>query len=213
MGTITGINPTRDDGHLRAWPTASCDTFERMAAQAETAGTVVRAYLAELRSSGVLDAVRPRLSADAAKLVDKPPLPVGWVEIRVAHEPLVALAALRGRDEVRAFGHRVAKGQLGVVFRPLLTGMLKLFGGTPASLFSRMETITAVMLRGVKFSWKESGPTAGTLAIDHPYPVDDAVFAVWEGLLLFAYDLVQTTGTVARARIQEGKRGELDVRW
>jgi len=31
--------------------------------------------------------------------------------------------------------------------------------------------------------------------------------------LLFAYDLVQATGTVARARIQDGKRGELDVRW
>jgi hypothetical protein len=185
-----------------------------MGAQAETVGAVVRAYLAELRSAGVLDAVRPRLTAEAEKLVDKPPLPVTWVEIRLAHEPLVALAALRGRDEVRALGQRVVSGQLGALFRPLLASTLRLFGGTPASLFSRIDTITAVMLRGVKFSWTASGPTAGTVAIEYPYPVDDALFATWEGILQIAYELAQTAGTVARARIGGGgKRGELDVSW
>lgn len=185
-----------------------------MAAQAETVGAVVRAYLAELRSLGALEDVRPRLSADAAKLVDKPPLPVSWVEIRLAHEPLVALAGLRGRDEVRALGKRVVSGQLGALFRPLLASTLKLFGGTPASLFSRIDTITALALRGVKFTWTASGPTAGTIAIEYPYPVDDALFATWEGILQIAYDLAQATGTVARARVAAGgKRGELDVRW
>jgi len=185
-----------------------------MAGQAETVGAVVRAYLADLRSMGELEAIRPKLAGDAAKMVDKPPLPVSWVEIRVAHEPLVVLAGLKGRDEVRKLGHRVAKGQLGTLFRPLLTSTLKLFGGTPASLYSRMDTITSVMLRGVKFAWAASGPSQGMVSIEHPYPVHDALFATWEGMLQFAYDLVETTGTVSRARIgPDGKRGELDVRW
>ncbi len=52
------------------------------------------------------------------------------------------------------------------------------------------------------------------VSIEHPYPVHDALFATWEGMLQFAYDLVETTGTVSRARIgPDGKRGELDVRW
>ena len=75
-----------------------------MAGQAETVGAVVRAYLADLRSMGELEAIRPKLAGDAAKMVDKPPLPVSWVEIRVAHEPLVVLAGLKGRDEVRKLG-------------------------------------------------------------------------------------------------------------
>lgn len=183
-------------------------------AQAETVGAVVRAYLADLRASGALEAVRPRLSAEAAKLVDKPPLPVSWVEIRLAHEPLVALSALRGRDEVRALGHRVATGQLGTLVRPLIASTLRFFGGNPASLFSRLDTITAVMLRGVKFSWTSPGPAEGTVAIDYPYAVDDALFATWEGILQIAYELVKTTGTVARARVSAGgRRGEFDVRW
>lgn len=185
-----------------------------MAAQAETVGAVVRAYVAELRSAGALDAVRPRLSAEAARLVDKPPLPVSWVEIRLAHEPLVALAALRGRDEVRALGHRVVTGQLGAVFRPLLASTLRLFGGSPATLFSRIDTLTAIMLRGVRFSWTASGTTAGTMLIEYPYAVDDALFATWEGILQVAYDLTQAKGTIGQARLGDGgKRGDFELRW
>ncbi len=185
-----------------------------MAMQAETVGAVVRAYLAELRSAGALEEIRPRLSPGAAKLVDKPPLPISWVEIRLAHEPLVALSALRGRDEVRALGHRAGTGQLFTLVRPLLATTLRLFGGDPSSLFSRMDSVTAVMLRGVKFTWASSGATAGTVGIEYPYAVDDALFATWEGILLVAYDLVQTKGTVARASVAAGgKRGEFDVQW
>jgi hypothetical protein len=185
-----------------------------MTEKAELVGSVVRAYLDDLRSIGALDAIRPRLSPQAAQMMEKPPLPVSWVEINLAHEPLVALAALRGRDEVRALGHRVVRGTLGSVIRPLLTTTLALFGGTPATLFSRMDTLTAVMLRGVKFSWTSGSSNGGTVAIDHPYPVDTAVFAAWEGVLHIAYDLAKLPGTVREARVVDGgNRGEIDVSW
>ena len=48
-----------------------------------------------------------------------------------------------------------------------------------------MDTITAVMLRGVKFAWTASGPSQGMVTIEHPYPVHDALFATWEGMLQF----------------------------
>jgi hypothetical protein len=182
--------------------------------RSEVAGAVVRAYIDELRALGVLDELRPRLSPEAAQLVDKPPLPVRWVEVRLAHEPLVALAQLRGRDEVRALAHRVVGGKVGAILKPLLTTTLRLFGGTPATLLSRLDTLTAVMLRGVTFSWTAAGPSAGTVAIGYPYPVDDALFATWEGMLQLGFDLTGTTGTVAQARVEQGgRRGQLDVRW
>lgn len=186
----------------------------RMADRSEVAGAVVRAYVDELRALGVLEEIRPRLSPEAAQLVDKPPMPVSWVEVRLAHEPLVALGQVRGRGEVRALAHRVAGGKVGVILKPLLTTTLRLFGGTPATLFSRLDTLTAVMLRGVKFSWTAAGPTAGTVGIDYPYPVDDALFATWEGMLHLGFDLSQTAGTLAQARVQEGgRRGQIDARW
>ncbi len=188
--------------------------LSRMVAQAEVVGAVVRGYLDELRSMGALEEIRPQLSPDAAKLADKPPLPISWVEIRLAHEPLVALAALRGRDEVRALGHRVAAGQMGAVVRPLLATTLRLFGGTPATLFSRLETLTSVMLRGVKFAWSAAAPTAGTLTIEYPVSVDPALFATWEGILHVAYDLAKVSGTVAQSRMGDGgRRGDIDLSW
>jgi hypothetical protein len=185
-----------------------------MEGRAETAGVVVRAYLKELRSLDVLEAIRPRLSPDAALFLSKPPLATQWVEVRLAHEPLVVLGQLRGRDQVRALAHRVAGGQLGTIMRPLLATTLKLFGGTPATLFSRLDALTSVMLRGVKFSWTPSGASAGTIGIEYPYPVDDALFATWEGILLVAFDLAETTGTIAAARPRDGGWGaEIDVSW
>jgi hypothetical protein len=185
-----------------------------MAGQAETAGAVMRAYVAELRAGGELEALLPRLSPEAAKLVEKPPLPVTWVDIRLVHEPLVALHGLKGRAAVRAVAHRAAAGQLGSMFRPLLASTLRLFGASPTTLFTRMDTITGIMLRGLKFTWTPSGPSSGTMAIEYPFPVHDALFAAWEGMLNFAFDLVQTKGTVAQARAGDGgKRAEIDVRW
>lgn len=185
-----------------------------MADRCEVAGAVVRAYVDELRALGVLDEIRPHLSQPAEKLLDKPPMPVSWVEVRLAHEPLVALSRVRGRDEVRALARRVVGGKVGAILKPLLTTTLRLFGGTPATLFSRLDTLTAVMLRGVKFSWTAAGPTAGTVGIEYPYPVDEALFATWEGMLHLGFDLAQTTGTLAQARMQEGgRRGLIDARW
>jgi hypothetical protein len=182
--------------------------------RAETAGVVVRAYLRELRLLNVLEAIRPRLTPGAALFLDKPPLPTSWVEVRLAHEPLVALGQLRGRDQVRALAHRVASGNVGTVMRPLLATTLKLFGGTPATLFSRLDTLTSIMLRGVRFSWTPSGASAGTIGIEYPYPVDAALFATWEGILLVAFDLAEVSGTIALARPREGGRGaEIDASW
>ncbi|MGE5049447.1 MAG: hypothetical protein ACM3PC_12800 [Deltaproteobacteria bacterium] len=180
----------------------------------EVAGAVVRAYVDELRGLGVLDEIRPHLSQQAEKFLDKPPMPVSWVEVRLAHEPLVALSRVRGREEVRALAHRVVRGKVGAILKPLLTTTLRLFGGTPATLFSRLDTLTAVMLRGVKFSWTATGPTAGTVGIEYPYAVDPALFATWEGMLHLGFDLAQTAGKVAQARVQEGgRRGEVDLSW
>jgi hypothetical protein len=185
-----------------------------MSPQAEVVGAVVRAYLEEIRSMGALDAVRGQLSPGAAKLADKPPLPVSWIEVRLAHEPLVVLRQQRGRDEVRAFARRVATGQIGTMIRPLLSSTLRFFGGTPASLFSRLDTMTSIMLRGVKFEWVATAPSAGTVGIEYPYPVDPALFATWEGMLHVAYDLAKVPGTVGEARVHAGgHRGDIDVAW
>ncbi|HEY6910499.1 MAG TPA: hypothetical protein VI356_14065 [Myxococcales bacterium] len=185
-----------------------------MADRCEVAGAVVRAYVDELRALGAVEEIRPHLSPEAEKLLDKPPMPVSWVEVRLAHEPLVALGRVRGRDEVRALAHRVVGGKVGAILRPLLTTTLRLFGGTPATLFSRLDTLTAVMLRGVKFSWTAAGPGAGTVGIAYPYPVDPALFSTWEGMLRLGFDLTQTSGKVAQARLQEGgRRGEVDLSW
>src|SRR5262249_58932947 len=154
----------------------------------------------------------PRFSPQAAERGERPPMPMSGVEIRLANEPMVVLAALRGREAVRALGHRVASGKIGSVMRPLLTSTLLLFGGTPATLFSRLDTLTSVMLRGLKFSWASTSPNGGTVTIVYPYPADTALYAVWEGVFHIGFDLTKVSGTIREVRLLDGgKRGEIDV--
>ena len=181
----------------------------------QISGAVLRSYLDELRRMGAYEEVLARISADAKQLAWKPPLPITWVDAQLTSQFLVALDEARGRDAVVEFGLRITRDRLSGMVRRLLQTSAKLFGATPSSFFSRFESFTGLMVRGVRIEYVSSGEKSGRLVLRQSAPMHDAVYATWEGTFRSVFELLEMkTGRVGEARVsQEGKMAEIEVSW
>lgn len=178
------------------------------------AGTLLRSYAGGLKAKGWLEDVRARVPPEVAKALDKPPLPLSWVDGAVIEAIAEAVVALHGRDALRDLLHDAMKDSMGPLLRPLVSGTLALFGGGPETLFARLESLAPTLTRGAKFSWTPAGPKSGTIEIRHDEPAPDAIYAAWEGSLQFTFDVTGVRGTLAQSRLVEsGRAARIEASW
>lgn len=178
-------------------------------------GSVLRAYLEHVRALGLEAQVRERLSPQALEKIDHPPLPLSWFDSRLTDEISKAVYELKGRDAVREMGKVITSKSIARLLRPLIATSMSLFGSTPASLFSRLETYASLMVRNAEFSWKQRDDHSGTLTLRHGVSLHDAAYALWEGVLLYVFELTGvTTGTVGASTLGDGGRQALmNISW
>jgi hypothetical protein len=178
-------------------------------------GSVFRAYADYLRSLGLLEEVKKRLSPEALALIERPPFALRWIESRLSDEMAIALYDLRGRAAVQAMGRAHATGPLSTLVRPLIGTTVKIFGGTPAAVYANCDSVCSILVKNVEFKWAAAGPRGGTLTIRHGVPLHDAAYANWEGVLQTGFGYAgHPEGTVARARLlDDGRAAEIDISW
>jgi hypothetical protein len=178
-------------------------------------GSVLRAYVDHVKQLGLMDEVRARLSAEALQKVDKPPLAISWFDSRLSNEITQVVYDLRGRDAVREMGRVITSQSIARVLRPLVASSMSLFGTTPATLLSRLETFSSLMVRNADFSWTPKDERSGTMTLSHGVPLPDAAYALWEGVFLYMFELAQSpTGHVGQTRLaNEGRQGSVDIGW
>jgi hypothetical protein len=178
-------------------------------------GTVLRAYVDHVRGLGLEQDVRKRLSPEALQKVDHPPLPLSWFDSRLTDQISIAVYELAGRDAVREMGRAMTSKSLARLLRPLIATSMSLFGSTPASIFSRLETFSSLMVRNAEFHWSPAGAAAGSMALRHGVPLHDAAYALWEGVFLYAFELTGvTTGAVGRAALaNRGQEATVAISW
>lgn len=185
-----------------------------MAETRETAALIVRGYCSALADRDVLAKVREVAPPAVQKVLDQPPLPIGWVPSELMDAFFGAMGKVLTLAEVRAIGYTSVRDNIGPILRPILRGLLRVFGTTPASIFGHFDKVTAIMIRGMKFEWKSGGPTSGTMTLLSPAPMPDATYAGFEGAFLFAFDVCSVKGTVGESRVtQEGCRADVDISW
>ncbi len=178
------------------------------------AGTLVRSYASALQRKGWFDEVRARVPPETVKVLDKPPLPLAWVDGSIIEAIASAVVALRGRDGLRELLHDAMEHSMGPLLRPLVTGTLALFGGGPETLFARLDMLAATLSKGAKFAWAATGPKSGTIEIVHEEATSDPIYAAWEGALLFVFDVTRVKGTLSPARLVEGgRKARIDTSW
>ncbi len=130
----------------------------------EVKGAALRAYIKELERKGWLDAVSAKISPEARAAFAAPPPASSWMDAAPIEELMGVVEALHGEQSVRALSHGAQK-DLVPVLRPVIEGVLRIFGASPATMYARMELLTRTSLRGVEFGWEAASPESGTMEV------------------------------------------------
>jgi len=176
--------------------------------------SLVRSYLAELRSEGLLEQVTAALPERARATLSLGREMPQWVESALVDEVFAAVANLKGREAVRLLGRNaMMKRSLGTTVAPVVSFVLEFIGADPGSLFSRAESMTSLVTQGLRIVWtrKDHG---GELEFRACEPPLDIYWAVWEGTLETAFALTRTEGVVHGPRCEPDRRTcRFDVTW
>jgi hypothetical protein len=178
--------------------------------------SVLRSYIAELRRLGIFAEARARVSPEVLPLLDDPGRAPKWIGPEAIDEVLAVVGTPpRGREAAREFSYQTMKeGGFPSVLEPLIHLSLSMLGVSPASLFTRAQTMASVVVRGIELKWTSGTEASGTMHMRCDEPLPELTWAAWEGVLLWAFELAATQGIVAAARPSPDRRTcELDVSW
>jgi hypothetical protein len=128
-------------------------------------GSCVRAYVKELEETKKLDAVLTRVSPDAAALARTPPMPSSWVDAHRLGELVEALCAIDGRDAALQLGRAAVDKQMLPLLLPMMKGIMRIIGVSPASLFSRYQTVLQTTVRGTEYRYEPTSPRSGHMDV------------------------------------------------
>jgi hypothetical protein len=162
-------------------------------------GSTFVSYMKSIQSMNLLDEIRGKLCADTRKLLEHPPLPGVWMDGWPVEEMNGAVAQLRGLDILPSISARAMATGMTPILRPVVEGMMRLFGMSPAALFSRLPTISRSSVRGIEFMWKGETDNSGVMAVRLPRP-DAGLHVLYPFCGSFEHTCVITgrKGTVAK---------------
>ncbi len=181
-------------------------------AAVEVKGSLVRAVVATLTAWGLRDQVLLRVSPSAAALVREPPLATLWVDGRLHDEILEALFQILGAERLRALNKEAVERGVSPLLRGTAMRLLRVFGTTPAALFSRFDRVSGTTARGVVYRYKETGDQSGWFEVDYPTVenVPLGSFVATGGALTIAFDLCGVKGVFGEPEwVPNGKRNRV----
>jgi hypothetical protein len=177
-------------------------------------GSILRTNLEWVTKAGLAPAVRARVPEETRALFDHPPLPSSWISARHIDALLEALFAVGGEEKVLQLAEETTRASFGPVLLPLLKTFVVLFGTSPATMFSRLDSTVAVYMKGASFTFEEAGENGGVLrlrAVDQPAR---AWFLQWKGRLRFAFEMARVSGSIDSCDVDtDGKGAAYRVTW
>ena len=178
-------------------------------------GAVVRSYLKHLDKEKLLGRVVEQLSEEHAALLRTPPLVGTWVDAWALIETSRVVLAIGGPEAMKRMARETADTHSRYDFiRPFLLGVMRLFGVSPATLFSRLDDLAKTSVEGMAFRYTAKTATSGTIEvrylIDKPIPAFCwmATTAVLENI----FAICKIKGTVGEPRISQNS-AVYDLSW
>ena len=132
-------------------------------------GALMRGWHDVLREDGLLDVICGRLTPEVAILLRDPPTGTAWVD--VAHFECVAEAVRLEVGEERLGGYFVRAMRFGWValITRFLGGLIKIFGPSPHTVFSRIESAAKANTVGFELDWQKLAEKRGELSAHYPF--------------------------------------------
>jgi hypothetical protein len=183
-------------------------------------GAVVRGFLEALAQDGTHKAVLARVPPERRSLLDPPPLSSEWLDETLFEELLVAIAGELGEQAIQPLSRR-ASARWSNLVQPVVSGLLRLFGGSPATLFSRMDMLSRTARKGsqMQYQYVARSPRAGTLEVKNlgrPETRHYSSLAIMGGLQAI-FDLCgEPDGSIAMGKVSESDGHvtvEFRLRW
>ncbi|MFZ5444451.1 MAG: hypothetical protein ACOZQL_30950 [Myxococcota bacterium] len=173
------------------------------AAGYEVSSVHLSAFIKMARAMGVLERVLPTLSAGTRAVVERPS-DARWYPAQVISELAEQVLAVAGGEVLEELNYRMTKESLGRLILPVLKVALAIAGNSPATIFSRLDDVLAVAMRGIRVEWTPQGPTAGTLRFVYPEAPPRSAESSWRGALRFGFELTRADGRVVRSTVEGG---------
>lgn len=132
-------------------------------------GALMRGWHDVLREDRLLDTIAERLTPEVGVLLRDPPAGTAWVD--VAHFECVAEAVRLevGEERLGAYFVRAMRvGWVALITR-FLGGLLKIFGPSPQTVFSRIENAAKANTVGFELEWQKLGEKNGELSAHYPF--------------------------------------------
>jgi hypothetical protein len=188
---------------------------ERPASSNLAKASVLRGYLAQLEKSGQLGAVRARVSASTRALMDAPPQVTQWIDAGALEDLYEALGALEGAAGVRRMVREAILASILPYVRPILQGILRVFGATPGALFARADLAFRSTLQGVTVQFTQGSENAGVVVVRYAaHRAPPMAFAAWQGTLEVGFSLCGSTGSIKLVEVIDGgAAARFDVQW
>jgi hypothetical protein len=162
-------------------------------------GRLLRAYVKWLVRDKKLDAVLQRVPPETAELIRDPPLPGTWIDRELVAPIVAAVDEIGGKAAVRRMFKTVMTEEHLPLARPGLTGLLRIFGASPATLYKRFHQLMRTSMEGMECEYTPTSERSGLFELR--YAVDDEVpmssFIAFMPTLEAALDLCAVRGTVS----------------
>ncbi|MBF5045987.1 hypothetical protein FGE12_26480 [Aggregicoccus sp. 17bor-14] len=177
-------------------------------------GLLLRCYRSALERLGRLPQTLAALPQESAALFREPPAPQQWVPGRWLVELSEALRQGVGREGCRRVGFEVAREVSSGAMRPLVSTLVALHRARLQGVYERLGLVANLLLRGPVLLYTPETERTGSLGIVHAEPVPDALYALWEGCLVYVHHLCGVEGGVGRARLgPDGSSSLVSVSW
>jgi hypothetical protein len=185
----------------------------------EVKGYIFTDFVAALSRMRCLDELQPRLSPRCQQLIRQPPIRTDWVDAALMQEILDGLFALKGDAGVRAFGRQVTRDGVGVL-EPIVQGIFRLFGTSPATLLSRMNLLNRGVMRNSssEYVFTSTSERSGVMEyiLKNQPNTPRSTFVLLEGVLEQIVGLCRKKGEVSAAEIisdQKDGKARYQVSW
>jgi serine/threonine-protein kinase len=178
-------------------------------------GSLVRAYMQQIEQLGISPSVTSLVTEETRRQMHEPPLHNAWVDAFVIEDMINAVESVRGIEGVRMVTKAGQENGIMPLLKPVVVGMLRLFGMSPHTLLSRFSQFTKTNVRGMEFEWTRESDRAGTLRIQFPRKhIPQSAYVGFESGLQIICELCSVTGTVEETVIsRDGSWGTIHLTW
>jgi hypothetical protein len=147
-------------------------------------GLALRMYVAWLEREKKTEAVIARLPPATAALLRDPPLAGSWIDGMDMVRIVAAIEMVGGLDAVRRCGKETIEHIL-PKHHTLVTGLLRLFGATPATLFRRVNDLVRTTVEGINYTYTPQSERSGVMEVRYNVPGELPMCAFINGMTLF----------------------------